>query len=39
MVSFLIGLFIGGIIGYITACFCFVSGRESRREEEMKKGE
>ncbi|KKN08075.1 hypothetical protein LCGC14_1060320 [marine sediment metagenome] len=30
---FLVGCFIGTIIGYFVAALCFISGRESRLEE------
>ena len=34
-VSFGIGLFLGGMLGVFIMCLCFVSGEESRREEQM----
>jgi len=32
---FLVGCFVGVIIGYFVAAICFISARESRREEKQ----
>ena len=32
---FAIGVVVGGMVGVVTMCLCFVSGEASRREERM----
>ncbi len=32
---FLLGMMAGGVVGVVAMCLCIVSGRESRREEQM----
>lgn len=34
MLMFVLGCMVGGFIGVVTMCLCFVSGRQSRLEEE-----
>ena len=36
MAFFGIGVLVGGMVGVVTMCLCFVSGEASRREERMK---